>query len=94
MGRESSSNALLSEEDTYWKPQGTRATRFASDSCFARLGMRESHPVERGIQFDLADFRFRGKMGPGVRRGDWQLSFEVEQFPRTAVSSNATPRLA
>ena len=26
-------------------------------------------------------------MGPGVRRGDWRLSFEVKQFPRTAVGS-------
>ena len=32
-------------------------------------------------------------MGPGVRRGDWWLSFEVEQFPRTAVALNGKPDL-
>ena len=29
-------------------------------------------------------------MGPGVRRGDWSLSFEVEQFPRTVAANAAT----
>ena len=44
---EAGSAPLLTGEDACWEPQGTLATRFAGDSCFARLGMRESHPVER-----------------------------------------------